>query len=67
MKAPPKVMGVHELAERLGTTPERARTVSRRRGFPEPCAQITLGRIWDAADVEAWVAEHWRRGRDKLS
>lgn len=54
----PNVMGVAEIAQRLGVTPARARTITRRRSFPEPYEQIRLGRIWLTADVEQWIREH---------
>jgi prophage regulatory protein len=57
--AAPDVMGVGEIAERLGVTPERARTITRRRTFPEPYERITLGRIWLTTDIEEWIRAHW--------
>lgn len=54
----PDVLGVAEVAELLGIDSERARTITCRRSFPEPCARLTLGRVWYAEDVKRWIAEH---------
>jgi prophage regulatory protein len=52
------VMGRGEIARRLGVTPARAGTITRRKGFPA-ATRLTIGRVWLAADVEAWIREHW--------
>jgi hypothetical protein len=55
----PDVMGVGEIAEYLRVDRHKAYRITNRPGFPEPCAWLTLGRVWQAADVRAWAAEHW--------
>jgi predicted DNA-binding transcriptional regulator AlpA len=55
----PDVMGVAEIAQRLGLTPERARAITRGRNFPE-ATRLTAGRVWSTADVEKWIREHRR-------
>lgn len=51
------IMGLAEVAERLGVTPSRAGTISRRKDFP-PAARLTAGRVWSTEDVEEWIREH---------
>jgi prophage regulatory protein len=55
--AGPDVMGLAEIAQRLGISKRYARELAGRRGFPEP-TRLTMGQVWSAADVEAWIREH---------
>lgn len=48
------LMGLHEIAELLGVSRQRADQLARQRDFPEPAAEIRAGRIWLRADVERW-------------
>jgi predicted DNA-binding transcriptional regulator AlpA len=52
-------MGPAEIGRRLGGI-GRARVyqITQRRNFPEPIAQLEMGNVWLAEDVEAWVREH---------
>lgn len=52
------VMGVAEIARRLGVSRSRAAQIVRERGFPDPAARLTGIVIWETADVEAWIAAH---------
>lgn len=52
------LMGISEIAERLGVTKSRADQISRERGFPEPAARLRMGIIWQTSDVERWIAKH---------
>lgn len=52
------LMGIAEIAERLGVTKSRADQLVRQQGFPAPAARLKMGIIWEAADVEAWIARH---------
>lgn len=54
----PDVMGLGEVAIALGVTPKVAYRITNRPGFPRPCAWLSLGRVWRAAEVRAWAAEH---------
>ena len=56
----PDVMGLGEVALTLTVTPRKARRITNRPGFPEPYAWLDLGRVWRAAEVRAWAAEHWK-------
>lgn len=54
-----RLMGAAEIAKRLGgLSRERVYQITQRRNFPEPYAKLTMGFVWLATDVEAWVAEH---------
>lgn len=52
-------MGPAEIGRRLGGI-SRARVyqITQRRNFPEPIADLDMGNVWLADDVEAWIAEH---------
>lgn len=55
--AAPKVMGLAEIARRLGVSRSYARELAGRRGFPE-ATRLTMGQVWSTADVEAWIAKN---------
>lgn len=52
------LMGTSEIGARLGVTRSRAHAITRDRDFPAPYQTLTMGSVWDARDVEAWIAEH---------
>lgn len=52
------VMGVAEIARRLGVSRSRAAQIVREKHFPDPAAVLTGIVIWETADVEAWIAVH---------
>ncbi len=51
-------MGTAEIGKRLGVTRSRAHAITRDRDFPAPYQTLTMGSVWDADDVEAWIKEH---------
>lgn len=53
----PDVMGLHEIAQRLGIGKSYARQLAEKRGFPEP-TRLNAGLIWSTEDVEAWIAKY---------
>lgn len=55
--AAPKIMGLSEVAQRLGISKSYARELSRQKGFPDG-TRLTAGTFWSAADVEAWIARN---------
>jgi prophage regulatory protein len=55
--AAPEVMGVAEIARRLGISKSYARELAVGKGFPEP-TRLTMGLVWTTEDVEAWIAQH---------
>lgn len=54
-----KLMGPAEIGRRLGGI-GRARVyqITQRRNFPEPIAQLEMGNVWLAEDVEVWIKAH---------
>lgn len=57
--AAPDVVGRQEIADRLGVGRSRVNQIVRDPTFPEP-AKLAMGHVWETADVEAWIREHWR-------
>ena len=51
-------MGTAEIALRLGVGKSRANQIVRERTFPEPASRLTMGPVWESADVEAWIARY---------
>lgn len=66
---PPEVVGVAEIAEMLGgVSRQRVDQLARDYAdFPAPIGNLARGRVWDRADVAAWMARHpdRRGGRPK--
>ena len=54
------LMGVKEIAELLGVSPQRADQLANKEGFPTPTAVLASGRIWNRDEVEAWAREKGR-------
>lgn len=53
---PLDLVGAAEIAELLGVTRTRVnQLVADDPSFPVPAAELTAGRIWKRADVEAWA------------
>jgi prophage regulatory protein len=54
-----RLMMTAEIARALGGVGRQyAYTLSQKKGFPDPVAELEAGRIWLAEDVEAWIAEN---------
>lgn len=52
---PGALLGVSEVAARLGVKPNTVIVWRRRHAdFPEPLVQLAAGPIWWAADIDAW-------------
>lgn len=56
----PDLVGITELAELVGVTRQRASTLARHPGFPEPLAELAAGPVWDLRMVERFVRS-WAR------
>jgi prophage regulatory protein len=51
------LMGAHEIRVRLGgISRQRVYQLTSRADFPAPIADLAQGKVWVAADVEAWIA-----------
>ncbi len=58
----PKLMGVAEVAEALGTSRQRVSALARqRRGLPPPLAQLASGPVWSATTLRRFIDEWDRR------
>ncbi len=51
-----KLMGAAEIQKRLGFSRQWTGQIINRRTFPAPIAELALGQIWLAQDVEEWIA-----------
>lgn len=61
-------MGIAEIAKRLKLSTSRAFQIAATHAdFPEPVAELKMGRVWTASSVEAWIRKHPNRkvGRPK--
>lgn len=53
-----RLYGTSEIADRLGVTRQRAHTITRQKGFPDPYEELVMGSVWLVEDVEAWIRKH---------
>lgn len=53
-------VGLHEVAELLGVSRQRADQLARQVGFPKPVAELRGGRVWKRAEIDKW--KETRRG-----
>ena len=59
-----RLLGLTEVAQVLGVSKRTASRYTARSDFPAPTAQLAMGPIWLAQDVEAWMrATPIQRGR----
>lgn len=53
------LMGSAEIGRRLGgLSRTRVYQLTQRRNFPAPYAELAMGNVWLADDVEDWIAAH---------
>jgi predicted DNA-binding transcriptional regulator AlpA len=53
-------MSAGDIAERLQRSRQRIQQIAERDDFPDPYQEVKFGRIWLAADVEAWIERRWQ-------
>jgi len=53
--APQPLVGGQELARLFGVNRARAHQITRKDGFPEPIAVLSMGTIWRLEDVQDWA------------
>ncbi|WP_433344783.1 hypothetical protein [Micromonospora sp. CA-111912] len=58
-------MALSEVAAHLGVSRQRAAILVDRPDFPAPIDTLTVGRIWDAAEVRAYTERRSRRLADE--
>lgn len=54
------LMGAAEIAELLGISRQRTDVLTKQKGFPDPVAELSAGRIWLKDDVVRWAVETGR-------
>jgi len=58
-----QLVGAHEIRIRLGgISRQRVHQITSAGSFPKPVAELTLGKVWRADEVEAWIRQHRPRG-----
>ncbi len=60
---PHRLVGAHEIRGLLGVSRQRVYQLATRPDFPEPIAELTQGKIWVLADIEAWIGAY-RAGKE---
>ncbi|WDZ85626.1 helix-turn-helix transcriptional regulator [Micromonospora cathayae] len=55
---PGELMGPWEICQRLRVSRSRFQQIALRPSFPRPYQELKGMKVWLAADVEAWIAEH---------
>jgi predicted DNA-binding transcriptional regulator AlpA len=51
------LVGLHEIANMLNVSRQRADQLARQTGFPKPLDTVKAGRIWKRDAVEKWQRE----------
>ena len=57
---PVDLVSTPEIAAMLVVSRQRVDQLTRTEGFPEPAAELAIGRVWERADVEAWARDTGR-------
>ncbi|MEU4243156.1 DNA-binding protein [Actinoplanes sp. NPDC026619] len=56
-----QLVGTQEIRVQLGgVSRQRVHQITSRPDFPAPVADLVQGRVWLAADVDAWIARRRR-------
>ncbi len=58
------LVGLAEVAAMLRMSTANAYLTSTKRGFPDPVATLTGGRLWDKWDVQQWAEARERKTRE---
>lgn len=56
----PELMGIAEIRALLGISRQRADQLTRRADFPEPVAELGMGKVWEGDAVRAWAKKDGR-------
>ena len=54
---PQELVGLAEIAALLEVSRSRADQLARTKGFPDPIAELSAGRVWNLSDVRAWIKQ----------
>ncbi|WP_353050988.1 hypothetical protein [Actinoplanes sp. NBRC 101535] len=52
-----RLVGAREIEVRLGVSRQRVQQLADRADFPAPFHELTMGRVWWAHEVEAWIRD----------
>ncbi len=52
-----------EIAQMLGVSPQRVHQLLQTGDFPEPVADLAIGKVWRREDIEAWAERTGRTSR----
>ncbi|GLY05036.1 hypothetical protein Acsp01_54150 [Actinoplanes sp. NBRC 101535] len=52
-----RLVGVREIEVRLGVSRQWVQRLADRADFPAPFHELTMGRVWWAHEVEAWIRD----------
>ena len=52
------LMGAAEIGTRLRLSRQRTHILINRKGFPDPQADLAMGKVWLTEDVETWIKEN---------
>ncbi len=52
------LMGAAEIGARLRLSKQRTYVLIGRKGFPDPQAELAMGKVWLQSDVEEWIREN---------
>lgn len=55
-----ELVGPAELTQMLGVSRTRFVQIVGAPGFPEPLAELVMGKIWDLAEIREWAAQSGR-------
>ncbi|NES31741.1 hypothetical protein GCE86_02850 [Micromonospora terminaliae] len=54
-----ELLGLDEIRDLLGgISKQRATIIVGRKGFPDPLANLKMGRVWDGKAVRAWITKN---------
>jgi hypothetical protein len=56
----PRIMDRPAIAQLLGISKQAVQSLDKRGKLPEPVAELAIGRIWLADDIEAWARDTGR-------
>jgi predicted DNA-binding transcriptional regulator AlpA len=52
------LMGAAEIGRRLRLSKQRTYVLIGRKGFPDPQAELAMGKVWLTEDVETWIRQN---------
>ena len=50
-----QLVGLAEIAHALGVSRQSGHQITRRKGFPDPRAELAMGPVWEYPQIEEWA------------